>query len=118
MYILDEDGIIHIETRGKEAKTMPDTGIRFVVLKEIEALAKKHGVRRVILFGSRARGSHRKTSDIDLALSGGDQTRFALDVDEETSTLLQYDFVNLDGSVSSDLREAIQREGITLYEEV
>lgn len=35
-------------------------------------------------FGSRARGDFKRTSDIDLAVSGGDFCRFALDVDEET----------------------------------
>ena len=38
----------------------------------------------IILFGTRARGDFKRTSDIDLAVSGGDFCRFALDVDEET----------------------------------
>lgn len=43
------------------------------------------GVRLVILFGSNGlRGDFKRTSDIDLAVSGGDFCRFALDVDEET----------------------------------
>ena len=37
----------------------------------------------MILFGSRARGDFKRTSDIDIAASGGDFDRFALDVDEE-----------------------------------
>ncbi len=45
---------------------------------------------KVILFGSRARGDFRRTSDIDLAVTGGDFDRFALDVEEETTTLLEY----------------------------
>jgi len=44
--------------------------------------------------------------------------RFALDVDEETSTLLKYDIVNLDGAVQQELLETIQREGIILYEKI
>ena len=57
-------------------------------------------------------------SDIDLAVSGGDVSGFSISVDEETSTLLQYDIVNLDGSVQEELREAIEKEGKVLYEKV
>ena len=51
------------------------------------------------MFGSRARGDHKRASDIDLAVQGGDISRFALDVEEETSTPLKYDVVNLDRTV-------------------
>lgn len=86
--------------------------------KEICDLAKQYDVDRVILFGSRARGDYKKVSDIDLAVSGGDVSGFSISVDEETSTLLQYDIVNLDGSVQEELREAIEKEGKVLYEKV
>ena len=95
-----------------------DTGIRKVVLEEITDLAKKYGLTRVILFGSRARGDYKRTSDIDLAVSGGNITRFTLDVEDETSTLLFFDVVNLDGSVQEELRESIEREGRLLYEKI
>ena len=75
---------------------MNDTGIRPEVIEEIRNLAQKYDIEKVILFGSRARGDFRRTSDIDIAVTGGDFARFALDVDEETSTLLEYDIVNLD----------------------
>ena len=45
-------------------------------------------MEKVILFGSRARGDYKEKSDIDLACTGGNYTRFSLDVDELTSTLL------------------------------
>lgn len=66
-----------------------ETGIKPRVMDEIKALAKKYNMDKVILFGSRARGDFKRASDIDLAVSGGDFVRFALDVDEETWTLLQ-----------------------------
>lgn len=94
------------------------TGIRAAVLEEIRALAEKYGVKKVILFGSRARGDYRRTSDIDLAAEGGDFTRFALDVDEETSTLLKYDIVDLRRKVQPELLESIKREGIVIYEKI
>ena len=94
-----------------------NTGIRDIVLEEIRSLAKKYRVKQVILFGSRARGDYRQNSDIDLAVSGGDIIKFTLGVDEQTSTLLKYDVVNLDGAVQEELREAIRQEGRVIYEE-
>ena len=72
----------------------------------------------MILFGSRARGEYRKVSDIDLAVSGGNIAAFALDVEEETTTLLKYDVVNLDGSVQKELLDVIEKEGVMLYEKI
>ncbi len=97
---------------------MEGTGIKSVVIQEIRRLAQKYGMEQVILFGSRARGDYRRVSDIDLAVRGGDFDRFALDVDEETSTLLKYDFVNLDGRVQAELRASIEQEGRILYEKI
>lgn len=94
------------------------TGIKEVVVEEIEGLAQKYGVKKVILFGSRARGDFGRASDIDLAVQGGDICRFALDVEEETSTPLRYDVVDLDGNVQEDLMENIKAEGVVLYEKV
>lgn len=96
--------------------TWGNTGIRTEVVEAIRDLAVLHGQEWVVLFGSRARGDHRERSDIDLACSGGDYVRFALDVDEQTPTLLEFDVVNLDAPVQDELRDAIAREGVVLYE--
>ena len=94
------------------------TGIKQVVLDEIISIAKRYQIKRLILFGSRARGDFRRTSDIDLAVSGGDFTRFALDVEEETSTLLKYDFVDLDRNIQEELLKSIEKEGVVIYEKI
>ena len=75
-------------------------------------------IEPVILFGSRARGDFKERSDIDLAFQGGDTVNFSLDVDEETSTLLMFDLVDLGRPVSEELRQAIFKEGVTVYEKV
>lgn len=93
-------------------------GIRDIVINEICALAEKHDIKKVIIFGSRARGDYRNTSDIDLAVIGGNAVRFALDVDENTTTLLGFDIVDLDRPVQTELLDAINKEGIVLYEKV
>ena len=94
------------------------TGIKSRVLQEIVQLAQKYGIEKVILFGSRARGDFKEKSDIDLAFYGGDSSRFILDVDEETSTLLEFDIVDLRKPVQSELLESIEREGIIIYEKI
>lgn len=97
---------------------MDRTGIKPIVIDEIRAFARKHGQDRVVLFGSRARGDHSRASDIDLAVLGGNITDFTLDVKEETSTLLDFDIIDLGQPLQRDLLTAIEEEGITLYEKV
>ena len=63
-----------------KAETMD---LRQNVIESIRTLAKRNGVCKVILFGSRARGDNSARSDIDLAASGGNVAKFALDDDEE-----------------------------------
>ena len=92
------------------------SGIRKEVILKIQALAECYGMESVILFGSRARGNYRKTSDIDLAVQGGDFVPFALDVDESTDTLLKYDIVDMQRPVNPELLLAIRNEGICFYE--
>ena len=97
---------------------MEKTGIKQQVIHEIQNLAQKYEVRKVILFGSRARGDFREKSDIDLAFKGGDFTRFSIDVNEDTSTLLKFDIINLDEKIQEELIESIQKEGRVLYEKI
>ena len=92
-------------------------GIKPELIQEICRLARRYKINKLILFGSRARGDYKRTSDIDLAVSGGDTVRFSLDI-EDTGTLLEYDIVNLDGSVQEELQKSIEEEGITIYEKV
>ena len=88
------------------------------VRKGIIELAQKYGIQKVILFGSRARGDNKERSDVDLAVSGGNITRFSLDVDEivKVPTLLMFDVVDMDKGCSEELRESILRDGVVLYE--
>lgn len=97
---------------------MCETGIKQQVIEEIQELALKYKVSKVILFGSRARGDYKKTSDIDLAVIGGNFARFSLDVSEETSTLLEYDIVDLDRDIQQELLESIKQEGKVIYEKI
>ena len=93
-------------------------GLSKTLLSEIRTLAAKHHVHRVILFGSRARGDYHDRSDIDLAVEGGDFRDFTFDVDETTSTLLKFDFVNLNDKLSDELKTAIKTDGRIIYEKI
>lgn len=95
-----------------------NTGIKIEVIDEICKLAEECSIEKIILFGSRARGDYKNTSDIDLAISGGNGDRFSFLVEEDTNTLLKYDIVNLDYSVQKELLESIRREGRVLYEKI
>lgn len=88
------------------------------IIVELIILAKKYRIKKMLLFGSRARGDNKERSDIDLAVSGGDIVGFRTDVDDVVRTLLMFDVVNLDGNVQEELLESIRKEGIILYEEV
>ena len=73
--------------------------------------------KRIILYGSRARGDYTRTSDIDLALENVSSTYLVKDVlEERTDTLLFFDIVILD-SIRPQLRQRILMEGKVLYEQ-
>ena len=81
-------------------------------------LAKDCGARKLVLFGSRARGDNRPRSDIDLAVFGmpeEQQTRFWCGMDD-LPTLLKYDVVFVDDYTSPELLAEIDRDGVILYE--
>ena len=92
-----------------------NTGIKERVQTEICRFAEQYQLDKVVLFGSRARGDYHRASDIDLAVWGGRAARFAVDVDEMTSTLLTYTVVDMNQDVLKELRDSIQRDGRVLY---
>lgn len=87
------------------------------VIKDITTFARTHDVQKVVLFGSRARGTHTEKSDIDLAVSGGDLEAFYWDIKENVHSLLTFDIVDY-RRTSADLQEEIERDGITIYEKI
>lgn len=84
---------------------------------QLAALAKQFGARRLVLFGSRARGDQKERSDIDLAVYGMPQSSraaFRLAA-EELPTLLKLDVVHIMPGMDSKFLENIEKDGITLY---
>ena len=89
------------------------------VYAQIVEFAQQAGARRVVLFGSRARGTNQPRSDIDLAIEGcPDFPALEERLQEELWSLLRLDVVTMDDPISAELREEIARDGKVLYEEV
>ena len=86
------------------------------VLNVLLALAKQHNIEKILLFGSRARGTNGERSDIDIAVSGGNYDAFFADVKEKMPTLISFDVVRLDEKTPSSLLAEIRRDGVTIYE--
>lgn len=86
------------------------------VFREITMFAKKHSIQKVILFGSRARGTHRERSDIDIVVYGGNFDSFYWDIKENVHSLLIFDIVEADGDISEELRKEIVKDGVVIYE--
>ena len=93
-----------------------DVNLSERTVNEISAFARKHGVEYVVLFGSRARGTHTERSDIDIAVKGGDFDAFYWDIKEEIHSLLMFDVIDLDSGISDELRKEIDRDGVVIYE--
>ncbi|HLB57355.1 MAG TPA: nucleotidyltransferase domain-containing protein [Gammaproteobacteria bacterium] len=85
----------------------------------IDTLMQFSFIERIYLFGSRARGDHSPTSDIDLAVECPQATLSewlkVVEVLEEADTLLKIDCVRLD-QVDAAFQKKIREEGKVIYD--
>ena len=89
------------------------------VYNQIREICAEGRTARVMLFGSRARGTAEEKSDIDLAVWSCPDFPYLEDrLDNELWSLLQLDVVNMDESSSHELLEEVLKDGKVLYEEV
>lgn len=86
------------------------------VFQEIVQYAKNYNVSKIILFGSRARGTHTERSDVDIAVIGGDFDGFYWEIQENIFSLLLFDIVEYADTISEELKAEIERDGIVIYE--
>ena len=100
----------------KEAVSHMKNNLPDRVLRELSSFAKESSVIKIILFGSRARGTNTERSDIDIAVYGGDFDNFYWDVKEKIHSLLMFDIVQADGSISDELKQEIEKDGVVIYE--
>ena len=90
------------------------------VYEQIVEFAKEFNVEKVILFGSRARGTNNEKSDIDIAIYGCNNFEKLKDkIDEELWSLLNVDIINMNSKyVSDELIKEIEKDGVVLYEKI
>lgn len=100
-----------------EEKAIQDPIVKSVIEQAVKLLKP----RRIILFGSRARGDASERSDYDFAFEltrngASSWSRFSLDAEATTPTLKKLDLVRLD-EIDEDFKKRILSEGIVVYEQ-
>lgn len=88
------------------------------VIHAATKLCRKYEAKKVILFGSRAKGTARERSDIDLAVSGVKDYERLMEEIEELPTLYTVDVVDLDTCRNELLMEDIREYGQKIYEKI
>ena len=78
------------------------------VYEQIRTFAADAGARKVVLFGSRAKG----------VAGCPDFNRLEQNLQDNLWSLLKVDVINLDEPISESLRAEIERSGKVLYEKV
>ena len=87
------------------------------IIKEIVDISKKYdGIKKVVLFGSRARGDNELKSDIDLGIyCDSDLLLFIEEIENNTHTLLEFDFSDMNNIRDEFFIEQVEKEGILLW---
>lgn len=85
---------------------------------QLAALAQQYGAKRLVLFGSRARGDHHERSDIDLAVYGMPEQTVGPSGWKPRScpTLLKLDIVHISSGMNPKFLHNIEKDGVALYD--
>ena len=87
------------------------------IYRQLGELARRYGARKLVLFGSRARGDNHERSDVDLAVYGmppENRASFWLEA-EELPTLLKLDIVHVSPGMEPEFLSNIEKDGVILY---
>ena len=86
----------------------------------LAALARRFGAKRLVLFGSRARGDNRPNSDMDLAVYGmppDNRAEFWMEC-EDLPTLLKFDIVHMQDGMNPAFVANIEKDGVELMDKL
>lgn len=90
------------------------------LILSIQNIGAKYPIQKIVIFGSRARGSSNRSSDIDLAIftlpQFESQGSFSSDIDD-LETLLKIDLVFINERTELKLMENIKKDGVVVYEQ-
>lgn len=81
------------------------------VIRETARLCRSFHAKEVILYGSRAKGTARERSDIDIAVSGVENFDLLVEKVEDLPTLYSVDLVDMDTCRNQLLLEDIRQYG-------
>lgn len=81
------------------------------VIEEVVKLCKKFGAKEIILYGSRAKGTARERSDIDIAVVGVQKFELLEEEVDNLPTLYSVDLLNMDTCRNELLLEDIKEYG-------
>ena len=81
------------------------------VIETVAKLCRDFGANKVLLFGSRAKGTALERSDIDIAVSGVNDIGLLIQKVGELPTLYSIDIVNMDECKNKLLLEDIRQYG-------
>lgn len=82
--------------------------------QHIRDLCLAHGATRVVLFGSRARGTNSPRSDFDLAVYGLASTEALQGAIDDLPTLFSADVVNMETCLNPYLIQEVEAHGVRL----
>ena len=96
-----------------------ESNISHIIEQIVEVCTEKSEVSEIILYGSRAKGTHMEKSDIDIALKGDNiNIEGLLDRVQQLDTLLKIDLLDLERCKNDLLKKEVEKYGITLYSKV
>lgn len=88
------------------------------IMNRIIALCQEHHANTAYLFGSRAKGTARERSDIDIAVTGVADAEELREAFAQIPTLYKIDLVDMDTCGNELLMEDIREYGCKIYEAV
>ncbi|KJS88024.1 MAG: DNA polymerase III subunit beta [Peptococcaceae bacterium BICA1-8] len=90
-------------------------GLDDKIISSIIGAIKEYKVDRAIIFGSRARGDYKKTSDIDIAISSQDMTCIELnllrDQLDQLDIIYKLDVIHIEKLKNQEMLENIEKDG-------
>ncbi len=88
------------------------------ILEKVVLLCREYGASEAYLFGSRAKGTARERSDIDIAVTGVEDFEALEEAVEDLPTLYTIDLVDMEQCKNSLLLEDIRQYGRKIYEKI
>ena len=81
------------------------------VISRVAELCRQYDAQKVILYGSRAKGTALERSDIDIAVSGVNDFDLLVEKIEDLPTLYSVDVLNMDTCRNELLMEDVRKYG-------